>query len=129
MKSPMLQEACRFRRDLPLAGIGDRAPAANMAANLVNDRRGIVLLLRRGKAQALVEHHALLDRRAFALLGLGDRRDEIGLAAGFNDLLRRLSRGIELPMPPWAVVGGVEDGVLEEGVGHGSSCRLSVVSR
>jgi len=45
--APVLQQAGRFRRDLPLVGVGQGTPEIHMAAHLINDRRGVVLLLLR----------------------------------------------------------------------------------
>ena len=52
------------------------------------------------KPAALVEDHLPLSRGpAFALLGLGDRRNEFGTPAKFENLLRRLAVGVQLPAP------------------------------
>src|SRR6266567_3256330 len=44
MMTPMLKKPGRLRRDLPLAGIRQGAPDVYVAADLIDDRRGIVLL-------------------------------------------------------------------------------------
>ena len=36
----------------------------------------------------------------------------------FENLLRRLPLGVQLPVPDWAIVRGVQDRMLEEGVRH-----------
>ena len=122
---PVLEQAGRFRRDLPLAGIGQGAPVVHMAAHLVDDRGGIVLLLGCRKPLALVENNLLLLSWALSLLRLGDRRDELGAAPPLDDLLRRLAVLIQFPMARRAAVGRIQDRVVEERVGHsrGSSFR------
>jgi len=54
--------------------------------------------------------------RLLVLLRLRDGRDERGAAAGLDDLLRRLPGIIQLPVPPWILIGRVEDGTIEERV-------------
>ena len=115
---PVLEQPRRFGRHLPLAGIGPGPPAVHMTAHLVDDRGGIVLLLLGRKSLALVENEVSAGRCLLALLRLGDRRDELSPATVFDDLLGRLALFIELPMPLWAFVRGVEDRVVKEGVGH-----------
>jgi hypothetical protein len=51
---------------------------------------------------------------AFAFPGLWNRRDELCPAALFDDLLRRLSAGIKLPVTCWVFVGRVKDRVFEK---------------
>ena len=77
---PVLKEPGRFRRDLPLIGIGQAPPCVHMAAHFVDDRGGIVLLLLGRKPLAFVEDESRLCG-GFALLRLWDRRDELGAAA------------------------------------------------
>ena len=50
------------------------------------------------------------------LLGLGDGGDELGAPAGRQNLLGGLPVGVKLPVTLRAVVGGIEDGVVKEGV-------------
>ena len=54
--TPMLQEPRGLRRDAPFRGIRPVAPTIDVDADLIDDRRRIVLLLLRGKALALVKH-------------------------------------------------------------------------
>ena len=42
--APMLQQAGRLRRDLPLIGIRQGTPGIYMTAHFIDDRRGVVLL-------------------------------------------------------------------------------------
>ena len=49
---------------------------------------------------------------------LGDRCDDLGAAAVLEDALSGLAVVIELPVPRWGRVRGVEDRVVEEWVGH-----------
>jgi hypothetical protein len=115
---PMLKEAGRFRRHLPVAGVGPRPPAVHKASHLVDDRGGIVLLLPRRKSFALIKKESLLGRSPFPLPRFGNGRDELGPATVLDNLLRWLPLAIEFPMPLWAIVGGVQDRVIEKGVGH-----------
>ncbi len=107
----------RFRRHLPLVRITQVPPLLDVSAHLVDDRRGVVGLRRGGKPKALVEQEGCLRRR-LALLRLRDRGDEFRAAAVLDDLLRRLPGVVEFPMLPWACVGGVYDGMVEEWIGH-----------
>ena len=52
---PVLEQARRLRRDLPLVGIRQCPPLVHVLAHLVDDRGGVVLLLLRREALALVE--------------------------------------------------------------------------
>ena len=45
-------------------------------------------------------------------------RDELGAPAALQDALRWLTLRVQFPMPPRALVGRVEYGVVEEGIGH-----------
>ena len=117
---PVLEQARRLRRDLPLVRVRQaRATASTLLAHLVDDRRRVVLLRLGREPLALVENNSSCLRRALALLRLRDRRDELGAAAALDDLLRRLPVCVQLPVPRRALVGGVEDRVVEERIGHG----------
>ena len=52
-----------------------------------------------------------------SLLGLGDRRNELGAAPSLDDLLRGLPGLIQFPMPP-GVVRRIQNWVIEERVRH-----------
>jgi hypothetical protein len=56
------------------------------------------LLLRR-ESLAFVKNQFRLRRGSLAFSGLRNRRDELGLAPLLDDLLRRLTVLIELPIP------------------------------
>ena len=86
---------------------------------MVDDRRDVVLLRCRREVLAFVKHHLFLLNGLFALLGLGYGRDELGTLAALQHLLGGLTIGVKLSVPLGAVVGRVEDWVVEEGVGHG----------
>ena len=87
---PMLQQPRCFRRDLPCWS-RQASPLVHFLANPIDDRGGIVLLFLGRKSFAFVENNLLLVGRPFSLLRLWDRRDELGAAAMFDDLLRRLT--------------------------------------
>ena len=54
----------------------------------------------------------------FAFLRLWDGRDELCRATGFDCLLCRLSILVQFPVLGWTIVRCVQDGVVEEWVGH-----------
>lgn len=71
---PMLQQAGRLRRDLPLIGMRQTAPLIDLLSHGINHGcRGFILLYRRGQPFAFVEHELLLCVGALALPGLGNR--------------------------------------------------------
>ena len=65
---------------------------------VVDDGRGVVLLLFSGKSDTLVKGDFLLNGGS-AFLGLGDRRDELGRPTRVEETLRRLVGLVELPVP------------------------------
>lgn len=111
----MLEQARRFRRDLPIVGIRQAAPPVYMAAQLIDDRRGIVPLLLGRKPFAFVKDDGFLLGSALALSGLWQRRDELCVATSFDDLVGRLALLIQLPVASWVLVRGIEDRVLKKG--------------
>ena len=94
---PVLKQACRLRRDMPVVRVGQAPPFIYLIANRIDDRGGVVLLVFWSKALCLHRRHQryLLG---FPLSGLGDRRDELGAAAGLDYFLSRLTLAIELPV-------------------------------
>ena len=114
----MLEQSLSLGRHLPLAG-GQIAPGVHIATDLIDDGIGIVLLLLRGDAFALIENHLALRSGISALLRLRNGRDELGLAPFRDNPLGGLPVIVQLPMPARALVGRVQDGVVEEGIGHG----------
>ena len=81
MAAPVLQQPGGFGRHLPTAGIGQAAPLIHLLPQLIDDGRGIVLLLFGGKPFALVKNDLVL-------LGFGDLRLR-GLGMGVMNLARR----------------------------------------
>lgn len=67
---PMLEQACRFRGDLPLVG-RQRTPSVYMATDLVDDRGGVVLLFASRKPFAFVKEEAPCFGVTFCFLGFG----------------------------------------------------------
>jgi len=86
-----------LRCHLPLVGIRQRPPRLHVLAYLVDDRGLVVLLLLGGEPLALVEDERVLEGRLLVLPRLRNGRDELGAAAGLDDLLRRLPGLIQLP--------------------------------
>ncbi len=118
---PVLEQTRCLRGDLPLVWVGKLPPGVNVAAHLVDDRGRVVLLRFGGEAFAFVENKPLLGGVGFLpLLRLRNRGDEFGLAPKGFHLLRRLPLFIQLPVPLRAGVRGVEDGLVKEGIAHGS---------
>jgi hypothetical protein len=85
-------------------------------AHLVDDRGRVVLLLGGRESLSLVEHHLRL--LGLALLGFGDRGDELGAAAAFDEDPSRLARPVQLPVAARVVVRRVEYRPLEKRVRH-----------
>ena len=97
MMPPVLEQPRRLRRYPPLAGLRQRPPTAHGIADAVNRLREFVLLaFGRDPLRRFVENQRLL--RAFALLGLGDRRDERDLAPPVENAVRRLAALVKLPV-------------------------------
>ena len=117
---PVLEEPGRFWRHAPIVRVGDASPIVHMATKFV-DLGGCFVLLSGGREPlAFVKDQIHLDPcRSFAFLRFRDRRDEIGPAAFFDDLLRRLTLCVEFPVPFRIFVGRVEDGAFEESIIHG----------
>ena len=115
---PVLEQPGGFRRHLPLVGIGQGPPRVHMSPDLVDDRGRVVLLLLGREALPFVEDKALSAPQLLALLRLRDRRDELGTAPGVDDLLGGLAGLVQLPVPRRVLVGGVQDRLVEERIGH-----------
>ena len=94
---PMLEQACRFRADLPLGRVGQGPPRIHVLAHFIDDGGRIVLLFLGGESLPLVKHHLGLLPGLFPLLWLRNRRDELGAATPVQDLLSRLSLGSPAP--------------------------------
>jgi hypothetical protein len=127
----MLKQPLRLRRDLSLARVGEIPPRIHVSTHLVDDRGRIILLFLRGNAFPFVKDHLVLRIRAFAFFGLRNRRDELRLSAKLFNLLRRLPVIVQLPVLPRALVGRIQDGVVEKRIGHFSvgSCARGRRSR
>ena len=113
---PVLQESCRLRRHLPLAG-RQIAPRVDLRADFIDDRCEVVRLLLRRKAFAFVEVQLLLTAPA-PLFRLRDRCDELGPTSPVEQVPGGLTRLVELPMLTRILVRRVDDGPVEERVRH-----------
>ena len=115
--SPVLEQPGGFRGNLPGGGVRPAAPGIDLAAQVVDDRDGIVLLTALG--EGVVHKELLLHALALVLLRLGDGDHELGDAAGWDGLLGRLPLVVQFPVLGRVGVGGVEDGVGKESIIHG----------
>ncbi len=129
MAAPVLQQPGSFGRHLPTAGIGQAAPLVHLLPQLIDDGRGIVLLLFGGEPLALVKNDlVLVGFRRFAFARLGDGRDELGAAAALNNLLRGLAVRVQFPMPLRALVRGIENRLFKKRIRHFQSlCSWPIV--
>ena len=109
--APVSEKSGRLGGHAPFAGVRNRPPRVDPAAEVVDDLHQIVLLAR--GLQRL--GHRVKDDLALApLLRLGDRGDEGCGAAMVDEPTRRLAALIELPVSCRVLVGRVEDRALEE---------------
>ena len=69
--TPVLEQARRFRRHLPLAGTGQCPPLIHALPNLVDNRRGIVLLGLGRKPLPLSKTISSCAAARFRFLGFG----------------------------------------------------------
>ena len=113
MVTPVLQQARRLRRHPPLTRIRQCPPAIDGIADAVDGLRQLVLLaFSRDSVCFLVEVQRLLS--AFALLRLGDRRDERHLAPPVENAVSGLAAVVKLPVLRGVLVWRVEDRAVEE---------------
>ena len=119
---PMQEQAGRLRRYSPVVGSRYVPPLVDAAANLINCRRNVVLLLLGGQAQSLVNDKLLLSApRPSSLPRLGNWRDELGSSPAFYDLLGRLAVFVQLPMLGGIFVWRVDYRSVKERVFHNSA--------
>ena len=117
VSAPVLEQACRLRRHLPLSGIRDRSPLVHASPKAVDELHELVLLaLGRELSGFLVED----DLTLALLLRPRDGAQEQCVSPFVADLARGLARRIKFPVPGRVLVRRVEDGLFEEGVGHAS---------
>ncbi len=112
--APMFQEPSRFRRDEPLLRVTQVSPRLDVGPELVDDRGGVVLLLVRREVVAGVEGHRHLVRRFATLLGLRNRRDQLGPTPGLNEAVGRLPFSVKLPVPTRVAIRRIQDRPFEK---------------
>ena len=109
--APVVQQAGRLRRDLPLVR-RQLAPGIDDPPQVVDDRRRVVLLaVGLELLRCLVE-----DELALAALppGSGDRRDQGDASSLVEDAVRGLSGLVQFPVTARILVGRVQDRLEEE---------------
>src|SRR5664280_389524 len=77
---PMLEKPRRFGRHLPVIRTRQVAPLVYLVSKLIDDRRGVVLLLFGRNPLSFVKYKAALVAPGFALTRLRNRRDELRAA-------------------------------------------------
>jgi len=122
--SPVLEQARRLGRDVPVVRVRQTPPGVDTLANRLDECVLLVLLGRSRQALAFVEDEAGL---LLVLLRLRNRGDEFGVTPRLDDPLRRLSILIQLPVAGGIGVGGIENGVFEERVRCHLLRRLSLL--
>ena len=110
--SPMLKQAGGFRRDMPVGWIWSFSPLVYLAADRIDIRSRVVLLLRSWRAPCL-------PPKPVPVVVYVSSASEIGVmkaarAAAVDDLLRWLALVIKLPVLRRVLVGRVEDRLLEK---------------
>jgi hypothetical protein len=119
MVTPVLEQSSSFGSDLPRSRIGQTTPVIDVFADAIDGIGGRVLLVLGGEPLALVDDQFLLTGYFLLLFRLWNGRDEVNRTPGVNHPLGGLTLLVEFPMFRRVVVRRVEDGVLEEGIGHG----------
>jgi hypothetical protein len=119
MVPPVGEKPGGLGRHAPLGPIGFGSPAAHEAADLVDERHQFVVAVGGGAVEAEVGLAVGGRLAPLPFCRLRDRRNEFGAAAALDHPLRGLAV-VQLPVPPRALVRGVDDGTGEEGVGHRS---------
>lgn len=118
--SPVLKQARRLGRDVPVVRVRQTPPGVDTLANRLDECVLLVLLGRSRQALAFVEDEAGL---LLVLLRLRNRGDEFGVTPRLDDPLGRLPVLVQLPVAGGVGVRRIEDGALEEGVGRGIASR------
>ena len=111
----MLEEVGGFRRDAPLF-LRECPPVADVMADAFDDLRQVVLLASGlDPSRSGVEgHRGLVSCRTLLPSGFWNGRDECGGSSLGKDGLGRLSGVVQFPVPAWAFVWRVEDGLVEK---------------
>jgi hypothetical protein len=126
--APVLEQARRFRRDLPVVRIRPASPLVYMLPELVDDRRGIVLLLFGREPSAFIKNDFPLCRLRLAFPGLRNRGNEFRAPAASDDSLCGLALIVELPMLSRVFIGRVQDGPFKKWISHEQFLRIGAIS-
>src|SRR6185437_11063539 len=116
--SPVLEKPRCLRGHQPVIRTGQPTPLIDLAAQIIDDGDRFVPLLSRRKPGAVVKLKVLLNERLFALPWLRDRGNELCCAPVIDDLLRRLTALVHLPVPGRILVGRIENRMLKKAVFH-----------
>ena len=124
MLAPVFEEALGDGGDAPVGGVLQAAPSGDIAADLIDDRQGVLLAV----LFLLIEEVVLFS--ALTLLsGGGHRRDQGGGAAAVARwLVERLAVFAQGVMPRRLLVRGVEDRMFEKTAGHESPIHWQAVT-
>ena len=121
--TPVLQQARRLRRDIPLR-LGRGAPDVYLPSQHVDGRRRVVLLLFGGEPLPFVDDHRCLLSPAALLPWARHGRDVGRRASLFEDTVRGLALVVEIPVARRVLVRRVENRGFEEAVRHGFSLSV-----
>ncbi len=116
VSAPVGEETRGFRRHLPVYGVFNLSPFADVLPHIIYHAVDVVALRRVGNLLG----ERILKKRPFLLAvlsffaWLGDRGDEIGDAARRDDPLRRLAATVQFPMARRQLVGRVENRVIKK---------------
>jgi hypothetical protein len=110
--APVLEQPGCLGRDQPIGRVPEGSPEVKLLAQLVEDRRRVVLLPCVGEAPSLIEDQLAIGE--LALLRLGDRCDELRPPPLLDNPVGWLSTLVEFPVAPRKLIGRIEDRPVEK---------------